>query len=68
MSSISIKLQNIIELETDAIVNAANSNLVQGSGVCGAIFDGAGAYEMRKACSVYGSCKTGSADKTDHRE
>ena len=61
MSSISIKLQNIIELETDAIVNAANSNLVQGSGVCGAIFDGAGAYEMRKACSVYGSCKTGSA-------
>lgn len=61
MSSISIEIKNIVELGTDAVVNAANSNLVQGSGVCGAIFDGAGAYEMRKACSVFGGCKTGSA-------
>ena len=37
--------ENIVHMHTDAIVNAANSHLRPGGGVCGAIFDAAG-YEM----------------------
>lgn len=61
MSTISIKSMNIAQATTDAIVNAANSGLRAGSGVCGAIFSGAGVKEMTEACSKYGGCKTGGA-------
>ena len=43
MSSISIKQANITELHVDALVNAVNTRLQHGSGVCGAIFTAAGA-------------------------
>ena len=42
-------------------MNAANSQLREGSGVCGAIFSEAGSRELRKACKEIGGCKTGSA-------
>ena len=35
----------------DAIVNAANKNLVAGSGICGAIFSMAGYDELTNACN-----------------
>lgn len=35
----------------DAIVNAANSGLWEGGGICGVIFDRCGSKELTKACS-----------------
>ena len=59
--SIEIKQIDITELDADAIVNAANSQLLEGGGVCGAIFAKAGSYELSQACSKIGECKTGGA-------
>lgn len=58
---IEIKKIGITELATDAIVNAANEGLREGSGVCGAIFRAAGSAEMTKACRAIGHCPTGGA-------
>ena len=52
---------NIIHMTTDAIVNAANSMLRQGGGVCGAIFAAAGAEELQKACDEKAPCPVGKA-------
>ena len=57
----SIIRNDITKVETDAIVNAANTGLHQGGGVCGAIFHGAGEEEMRSACAAIGGCPTGEA-------
>ena len=56
-----IKKASITALPMDCIVNAANSALQQGGGVCGAIFTEAGAQQLRQACSQYAGCPTGSA-------
>ena len=61
MSSIKIQKIGITDLDTDCIVNAANSQLAQGSGVCGAIFRAAGARELQAACNKIGHCPTGGA-------
>lgn len=61
MSTITIQKTSIVDLSTDAIVNAANNGLVAGSGVCGAIFNAAGKEELQEACKRYGFCKTGAA-------
>ena len=52
---------DITKMRTDAVVNAANSALCQGGGVCGAIFSAAGALELRRACDQIGRCETGEA-------
>ena len=61
MSSITIQKTSITGLQVDAIVNAANSRLMNGGGVCGAIFQAAGAYELQAACNKIGKCNTGNA-------
>ncbi len=58
---ISIQKISITELETDAIVNAANTGLQKGGGVCGAIFHAAGSELLQEACDKIGYCPVGSA-------
>ena len=52
---------DITKLKADAIVNAANTSLLAGSGVCGAIFAAAGADRLQKACNSLSPIKTGDA-------
>lgn len=52
---------DITKLEVDAIVNAANSQLKAGGGVCGAIFSAAGKDELQRECDKIGFCATGDA-------
>lgn len=65
MSKIEIHKNSITTLHTDAVVNAANSSLAEGSGVCGAIFKAAGSKALAAECAKYGHCPTGSAVITD---
>lgn len=52
---------DITRLEVDAIVNAANTSLAMGGGVCGAIFNAAGIEQMQQACAGLGPIATGEA-------
>jgi len=58
---IRIEKISITELNTDAIVNAANEHLLAGGGVCGVIFREAGYEELQAACDKIGHCNTGDA-------
>jgi len=52
---------DITLMDVDAVVNAANTDLQMGGGVCGAIFKAAGERELRQACDAIGRCETGQA-------
>lgn len=64
MADFQVLRGSVVYADTDAIVNAANSRLAGGSGVCGAIFEAAGWDEMQRACDAFGSCPTGQAVTT----
>ena len=52
---------DITKLNVNVIVNAANTSLTAGGGVCGAIFNAAGTDKLQKACSKLAPIQTGEA-------
>ena len=62
MSNITLINSSCADQTVDAVVNAANSGLWAGGGICGVIFKKAGLTQLQAACSQYKTpLKDGSA-------
>ena len=57
-------LGDITRMETDAIVNAAGTDLRRCPGICDAIFAAADTEKLERACRKLGRCRIGQAVAT----
>lgn len=57
---LTVEQVSIEEMDVEVIVNAANSELKYGGGVCGAIYDAAGP-DLEEITDIIGHCNTGDA-------
>lgn len=63
---LNIVRNDITRMKVDALVNAANIHLKgDGGGVCGTIFNAAGADRLQRACDTLAPIKTGEAVITE---
>ncbi|MCR5606845.1 MAG: macro domain-containing protein [Treponema sp.] len=53
MSNLKLIHGSCADQTADAVVNAANSRLLEGSGICGVIFSKCGSKELTQECSKY---------------
>ena len=58
---LSIVRNDITKMNADVIVNAANTELRAGGGVCGAIFEAAGTEKLQNACDKLAPIEVGEA-------
>lgn len=58
---LNIVRDDITNMKVDAIVNAANEQLLAGGGVCGAIFTKAGENCLQEECNNLSPCKVGNS-------
>lgn len=56
---------DILKLNVDAVVNAANVDLIEGGGICGQIFEKAGREKLKESCQKLSPIKPGEAVITD---
>lgn len=59
--NIQLRNTDLLCMDVCAIVNPANTQLLMGGGVCGAIFRAAGIPQMQAACHVLAPIRTGEA-------
>lgn len=53
MSNLKLIHGSCAEQAADVVVNAANSGLWEGSGICGVIFNKCGSKELAQECSKF---------------
>jgi len=62
---LNIITNDITKMQVDAIVNTANTELLMGGGLCGAIFNAAGPARLEAACGKLAPIRTGEAVATE---
>lgn len=58
---IEILISDITKIAADAIVNSANTALIKGSGICKAIYEGAGEAQLNNCLSQQAKLETGTS-------